>query len=52
MHEQPTSFILFRSVSEDEKIDIEHVRTEEQITDILMKPFSRDHLCEVRVKEF
>ena len=34
----------------DGKMDIEHVRTEEQIADILTKPLSRDRFCELRVK--
>jgi hypothetical protein len=32
------------------KMDIEHVRTEEQLADILTKPLARDRFCELRVK--
>jgi hypothetical protein len=31
----------------DRSMDIEHIRTEEQIADILMKPLGRDRFCEL-----
>ena len=34
----------------DGKMDIEHVRTEEQLADILTKPLACDRFCELRVK--
>ena len=34
----------------DGKMDIENVRTEEELADILTKPLARDRFCELRVK--
>jgi hypothetical protein len=34
----------------DGRMDIEHVRTEEQLADILTKPLARDRFCELRVQ--
>jgi hypothetical protein len=42
--------ISFESVSETGKLDIEHVRTEEQIADILRKPMAREQFCELHEK--
>ena len=31
-------------------MDVEHVRTEEQLADILTKPLGRDKFCELRIQ--
>jgi hypothetical protein len=41
---------FIRECVEDGKLDIEHVRTEEQIADILTKPLARERFCELREK--
>jgi hypothetical protein len=43
-------FHFIRECVGDGKLDIEHVRTEEQIADILTKPLARDRFCELREK--
>ena len=43
-------FHFIRECVGDGKMDIKHVRTEEQIADILMKPLPRDRFCELRIK--
>jgi hypothetical protein len=43
-------FHFIRECVGDRKLDIEHVRTEEQIADILTKPLARDRFCELREK--
>jgi len=43
-------FHFIRECVGDGKLDIEHVRTEEQIADILTMPLARDRFCELREK--
>jgi hypothetical protein len=43
-------FHFIRECVGDGKLDIEHVRTEEQIADILTKPLARTQFCELRAK--
>jgi hypothetical protein len=43
-------FHFIRECVGDGKLDIEHVRTEEQIADIPTKPLARDRFCELREK--
>jgi hypothetical protein len=43
-------FHFIRECVEDGKLDIEHVRTEEKIADILTKPLARERFCELREK--
>ena len=43
-------FHFIRECVGDGKLDIEHVRTEEHIADILTKPLARDRFCELREK--
>jgi hypothetical protein len=43
-------FHFIRECIGDRRMDIEHVRTEEQVADILMKPLAREHFCELREK--
>jgi hypothetical protein len=43
-------FHFIRECVGDGKLDIEHVRTEEQIADILTKPLAHTQFCELRAK--
>ena len=43
-------FHFIRECVRDGKLDIEHIRTEEQIADTLTKPLARDRFCELREK--
>jgi len=43
-------FHFIRECVADGRMDIEHVRTEEQLADILTKPLARDRFCELRVQ--
>ena len=41
---------FIRNCIGDGKMDVEHVRTEEQLADILTKPLGRDKFCELRIQ--
>jgi hypothetical protein len=43
-------FHFIRNCIVDRKMEVEHVRTEEQLADILTKPLGRDRFCELRVQ--
>lgn len=43
-------FQFIRECLDDGRLDIAHVRTKEQIADMLTKPLARDRFCEMRVK--
>jgi hypothetical protein len=43
-------FHFIRECVRDGKLDIEHVRTEEQIADILRKPMARERFCDLHEK--
>jgi hypothetical protein len=43
-------FHFIRNCILDGKMEVEHVRTEEQLADILTKPLGRDKFCELRVQ--
>jgi hypothetical protein len=43
-------FHFIRECVRDRELDIVHVRTEEQIADILRKPMAREQFCELHEK--
>jgi hypothetical protein len=43
-------FYFIRECVGDVKLDIEHIRTEGQVADILTKPLARERFCELREK--
>lgn len=45
-----TRFHFIRECIGDGKMDVEHVRTEEQLADILTKPLGHDKFCDQRVQ--